>query len=110
VLVLWSKNAKTSRWLLDEAEHAARKAVLVQLIIEDTEKDVLPLSFGSLHAIVCEWSAPGELGASSREKLLAAVRPHVFKGGSTASTAWRARGKPARAASWASCSAPRAES
>ena len=80
VLVLWSKNAKTSRWVLDEAEHAARKAVLVQLIIEDTGKDVLPLSFGSLHAIVCEWSAPGELSASSREKLLAAVRPHVLKG------------------------------
>ena len=46
VILIWSRNAKTSRWTLAEAEAAADQNKLVPIRFDDTD---LPLSLRGIH-------------------------------------------------------------
>src|SRR5881409_384524 len=46
-VVLWSKTSVTSDWLRNEAEEAARRKILVPVLIDDVK---VPLAFSGLQA------------------------------------------------------------
>lgn len=58
VLVLWSKHSVRSRFVLDEAERAQDRGVLIPLLIDkDIDTSDIPLGFGVLHtADLTDWT------------------------------------------------------
>jgi hypothetical protein len=48
IVVVWSKRAKASRWVLDEAERGVNRGVLLPLRIDGA---TLPLGFGGFHVL-----------------------------------------------------------
>lgn len=77
VIVLWSQNAIASDFVRDEAGRATRRAVLLQLIIDEMPDTDVPLGFGELQRLRCQWRTRGELADASRDELLAALKRQV---------------------------------
>jgi serine/threonine protein kinase len=77
VIVLWSTRAVDSEFVRDEASRATRRTVLLQLIIDDMPDSAVPLGFGELQRLRCQWSDDGQLGRESRDALLAALARHL---------------------------------
>lgn len=48
VVVLWSSMANTSKWVIDEADHASRRNALLPVLIESVEQ---PMGFRQLQAV-----------------------------------------------------------
>lgn len=48
VIVVWSERARTSRWVLDEAERGAQRGVLLPIRLDAT---ALPLGFGGFQVV-----------------------------------------------------------
>jgi serine/threonine protein kinase len=77
VIVLWSANAVESDFVRDEASHAARRTVLLPLIVDDMRETDVPLGFGELQFLRLKWLSEGQLSPDSRSELSAAVRRHL---------------------------------
>lgn len=61
VVVLWSKAAVVSRWVRSEASEAARRGILVPVLVEDA---AIPLEFRLLQALdLTEWTPATEASA-----------------------------------------------
>jgi hypothetical protein len=66
VLVLWSPNSVNSDWVLDEADYAKKRKVLLPVLIADAE---IPLGFGGVQAAkLSHWE--GEEADPDFQKLL----------------------------------------
>jgi Protein kinase domain/TIR domain len=77
VLVLWSVDSVQSSFVRDEASRAARRTVLLQLIIDEMPDSAVPLGFGELQRLRCSWTQEGRLSDDSRQALLVALERHV---------------------------------
>jgi len=77
VIVLWSAQAIQSSFVRDEASRAARRAVLLQLIIDEMPDGDVPLGFGELQWLRCAWEEDGDVARETRDELLAALRRHL---------------------------------
>ena len=77
VLVLWSRHSVRSRFVLDEAERAQDRGVLVPLLIDkDIDTSDIPLGFGVLHtADLTNWTE----GAAhpGYDRLVETVASHI---------------------------------
>jgi hypothetical protein len=71
VLVLWSKAALTSRWVLDEADAGANNGRLVQILLEELE---LPLGFRNVQHVVM---SAQDLSGDLFQRLAAAITKKV---------------------------------
>lgn len=76
VIVLWSRDSVESEFVRDEASRA-RHTVLLQLIIDDLPDSDVPLGFGELQCLHCQWTSTGQLAPQSGEALLAALKRHL---------------------------------
>jgi TIR domain len=66
ILVVWSKRAKLSRWVLDEAEMGVQRGILVPIRIDSA---TLPLGFGGFNTLnFVAWG--GDFNAQEWRKLL----------------------------------------
>jgi hypothetical protein len=74
VLVLWSESAVESAFVRDEANRASRQTVLLQLIIDALPQADVPLGFGELQSLRCEWASEDDLADGTRTALLAALK------------------------------------
>jgi hypothetical protein len=96
VLVLWSAHSRASRYVLDEAERAARRGVLLSLLLEGGEP---PLGFGAVQGVeVSGWDGEPD-GAAWRRVLDGIARVAAARGGDgppaapkPAPRAWRVAG------------------
>jgi hypothetical protein len=70
VVVLWSRNSVQSRWVLFEAEFAARRNVLVPAFIEDVELSSMFNRFNTARLV--NWS--GQTDDPEFKRLVAAIR------------------------------------
>jgi TIR domain len=64
ILVVWSKRAKLSRWVLDEAEMGVQRGILVPIRIDSA---TLPLGFGGFNTLNF---VAGDFNAQEWRKLL----------------------------------------
>jgi TPR repeat protein len=78
VLVVWSKHSTTTagEFVVDEANHAKRRGVLVQVKIDEVS---LPLGFGEQQAIDLAWWS-GDNEDIRLQDLIAAVKTRVERG------------------------------
>ncbi len=77
VVLVWSASAARSRWVKNEARHAAERGVLIPVFIDETQ---LPIAFNDLHAInLSDWSAG--TAAPEMESLLRSVAALVTPSG-----------------------------
>jgi hypothetical protein len=76
VIVLWSRDSVESEFVRDEASRA-RHTVLLQLVIDDLPDSDVPLGFGELQRLHCQWTNTGQLAPESGEALLAALKRHL---------------------------------
>lgn len=75
VIVIWSKNSRTSKWVLDEAEKAHARGILVPIRIDQSD---LPEKFEDIRAEPFSFSVwDGEQYESSVRKLLEAMNALV---------------------------------
>lgn len=69
VITFWSKNAVNSRYVIDEAEYAMGRGILIPVMLDET---LPPLGFGDINAAnLSEWS--GDNKDSELNKLFEAV-------------------------------------
>jgi len=72
VIVLWSRDSIVSEFVRDEASRA-RQTPLLQLVIDDLPEEDVPLGFGELQRLRCQWTSTGQLAPPSKQALLAAL-------------------------------------
>lgn len=79
VVVLWSKNSVASNWVLEEADHAVERGVLVPALIEAVKP---PLGYGSMQAAdLVAWK--GDEESTAFGDFASVVRTRLEEGGST---------------------------
>lgn len=87
VVVLWSRNSVRSRWVLEEAEFARRKGVLVPALIEEC---VVPVGFRLIEASdLSAWR--GDTNDLTWRKLVTTVQSKLADVGPTAETPFAAK-------------------
>ncbi len=72
-IVLWSKKAVTSPYVIDEATISRKRGILIPVRIEDCE---IPIGFGGLHTLdLTKWQ--GDTDDEIFNKLIKAIEKHV---------------------------------
>lgn len=70
VITFWSKDSVTSRWVIDEAEYAMSRGILIPVLLDST---LPPFGFGDIHAAnLSHWDEQNDL--SEIQKLLDAIK------------------------------------
>lgn len=79
VIVVWSSHSVDSRWVLEEAEQAANRGILLPVMLDDVE---LPLGFRSVQAArLTEWN--GGIDESPFDTVVQRVADLIDKGPGT---------------------------
>lgn len=76
-LVLWSTNSVGSRFVLDEADHAAASGKLISVLTEGFQPRYMPMGFGGFQAVPIEQE--DRLVAALQKRGLSVAEPHSLQ-------------------------------